>query len=292
MASFPESVSIVIPCYNEEENIGTVLAELKQKIDQIAEVRWETIVVDDGSSDATAQKVEKTPWVILLRHPHNRGYGASLKTGIRAAQGEYILALDADGQHNPEDIPRLLADIDGYDMSAGSRMASSGVPRIRRPGKWFLARMMNYLSRTKIPDVNCGFRAIKRQVILRYLHLCSDRFSFSMSSTLALLSEGHFTRFIEINFRNRQGAESQVRIFTAFDAILTLLRLTIVFHPFRVFMPIAFTIGILGLGFLTYDIIHFNITDTTVLLLISSLFVLLFGLISDQIARIRRELNA
>jgi glycosyltransferase involved in cell wall biosynthesis len=287
----PESVSVIIPCYNEAANIAPVIHELKHTIDEMTASRWEVIVVDDGSTDSTAAEVDDLEWVQLIRHPENRGYGASLKTGIRAASGDVILTFDGDGQHNPAEISNLLTNMEGYDMSAGARVSSSGVPLARRPGKWFLSLTMNYLCRAKIPDVNCGMRAIRRNVILRYLHLCSDRFSFSMSSTLALLSEGHFTRFVDVNCRTRQGEVSQVRLNTALDALLTLMRLTIVFHPFRVFLPIASILGLAAIGFLGYDVYHVDITDTTLLLMISSLFVLLFGLISDQIARIRRELK-
>ena len=150
--------------------------------------------------------------------------------------------------------------------------------------------MMNYLAQTKIPDINCGFRAMRRDIIRRYLHLCSDRFSFSMSSTLALVSEGHGVRFVPVHSSPRQSSASQVRVFTGFDAFLTLLRLTIVFHPLRVFMPISLLLCILGSAFLIHDLIYQDISDTMVICSMSSLLVFLFGLLSDQVARIRREM--
>lgn len=289
MADLPGSVSIVIPCYNEVETIDGVLDELLAKLADLTTVRWEVIVVDDGSDDGTAAVVAGMTGVSVIRHPMNRGYGAALKTGIKAATGEYVVTMDADGQHNPDDLPRLVDGVAPYAMSAGRRAMSSGVPLARRPGKWVLARAMNYLSQTDVPDINCGFRAMHRETILRYLHVCADRFSFSMSSTLALLSEGHFVRFVDVWCRPRKGNVSRVRVFTAFDALLTLLRLTTVFHPFRVFLPISLGLGAMGVAVGTYDVTQANISDSTVLLLISSLLVLLFGLVSDQIAHVRRE---
>ncbi len=288
---YPRSVSVVIPAYNERENIASVLEEILSRLRLIEEVEWEVIVIDDGSQDGMAEVIAEFEEVKLLRHPYNCGYGASLKSGILAAKGEVVVAMDADGQHNPDDLTRLLDNMGEYAMSCGSRVASSGVPRLRRPGKWILSRMMNYLARRRIPDINCGYRALRRDIISRYLHLCSDRYSFSMSSTLALLSEGHFIRFIDIKCRSRQGAESQVKFSSGFDAFLTLLRSTIVFHPFRVFMPISSAFAVVGTGSLVYDLCTFNISDTTVLLLVSTLFIFLFGLVSDQIARVRRELH-
>ena len=292
MSQFPKSVSIIIPSFNEAETIGSILHELVHKLAEMVDVKAEIIVVDDGSADGTAEAVEGTATVRLIRHPVNRGYGASLKSGIEEATGDVIITMDADGQHDPADIPKLISEMDEYAMSAGSRAASSGVPWVRRPGKWFLSRIMNYLCRTKIPDINCGFRAFRKDVIARYLHLCSDRFSFSMSSTLALLSEGHFVRFVEIVCRSRQGSVSQVRFLSGLDALMTLVRLTIVFHPLRVFMPVSLFIGSIGVSSLTYDLAWtFNISDASILLLVSALFILLFGLVSDQIAHVRRELH-
>ena len=292
MPEYPESISVVIPSYNEAGTIGNILEELQEVLNRLPGVSWEVIVVDDGSSDGTAAEVEKSSCGRLVRHPVNRGYGASLKSGIGSASGEVIITMDADGQHNPTDIARLVEDMESYAMSAGSRAASSGVPLVRRPGKWVLSKVMNYLCRSKIPDINCGFRAIRTEVIKRYLHLCSDRFSFSMSSTLALLSEGHFIRFVEIVCRERQGSVSQVRVFSGFDAFMTLVRLTIVFHPFRVFLPLSLFFWLVGLGSLLYDVFWiFNVTDATILLVVSAMLIMLFGLVSDQIAHVRRELR-
>jgi len=199
--------------------------------------------------------------------------------------------MDSDGQHNPEDIFKLLDAMEDYDMVVGSRENSSSVPIRRRPGKKVLQWVLNYFVQEKIPDINSGLRMMKRETILKYMHLCSNKFSFSMSSTILFLSERRFLRFVPIVCRPRANSGSQVGFFDGMRALMTLLRINVMFHPFRFFMPLSAAIGSVGFAWLIYDVIHVNITDFTLLALIVSLIIFLFGLISDQIAQLRRELR-
>lgn len=290
MSDAPSSISIIIPAFNEAPNIAEVLSELRLQLDALPGIAWEIIVVDDASIDNTAEKAGSVTGVVVLRHPQNRGYGAALKTGIRRARGEYVLTFDADGQHIPAEIPKLLDGAGAYDLTVGARDPAAG-PMVRRPGKAMLALLMRLLMGSGIADINCGLRLMRRATILRYLHLCSNRFSFSMTSTIALLSEGHFIRFTPVACRPRAGAASQVDILTGLNAAMTILRAVMVFHPLRVFGPIGLGLGALFAVSLGYDLsVNNDITDLSLLLMTFSLVTLSAGLLADQIAHVRREL--
>lgn len=290
MQNAPKSVSIVIPAFNEAPSIVGVIAELRAQLEGLSGIDWEIIVVDDASSDGTAEKISAISGISVLRHPQNRGYGASLKTGIHRAQGEYILTFDADGQHVPAEIPRLLDGAADYDLTVGARDANASPPQ-RRPGKAALALLMRLLMRAEIVDINCGLRLIRRKTILRYLHLCSNQFSFSMTSTIVMLGEGHFVRFVPVACRPRAGSTSQVGVMSGINAATAIIRTIMVLHPLRVLGPICTVLGVLFSVSLVYDIIANNdITDMTLLLMTFFLITLSAGLLADQIAHIRREL--
>ncbi len=286
----PASISIVIPAFNEQDTISSVLEEIHAFTAKREEIEWEIIVVDDASSDRTGEQVAGWENVRLLRHPLNRGYGASLKTGIRQARGEFILTMDADGQHVAEEIDRLLPAAREYDMTVGARDASTS-PAARRPGKRLINVMARYFLNEAIPDVNSGLRLIRRTTLLPYLALCSDRFSFSLSSTMAFVSEGHFVRFINIETRARQGNTSHVRLTTGMAAVLMIIRSTLIFHPLRIFIPFSLVTGTVFLVSFIIDLFQNNISKATISLLVLTANLLLAGFLSDQIARVRRSLG-
>lgn len=275
-----------MPTFNEEKIIATVLESLlKLKKDD-----WEVIVVDDGSTDRTSDIINSFSGIKVIRHPKNKGYGAALKTGVKNATGEYIITLDSDGQHNPEYITELLEHIKKYDMVATYRTPKIHSNLWRMPGKWLIGRLANYLSRNKIPDLNSGFRVFKKDIVSKYLHLCPNGFSFSTTITLTLLCEGYDIKFVPIKAQKRIG-KSTVSIKAGFETILLILRLVTLFNPLRIFIPISAFIGSLGLFLLFQDMINKNLNDSTVLLILASILVFLFGLMADQMAHIRRELK-
>ncbi|OQX91142.1 MAG: hypothetical protein B6D58_08840 [candidate division Zixibacteria bacterium 4484_95] len=175
----PPKVSIVIPAYNEKAGIESTITEL---IKFIENKDWEIIVVNDGSTDDTKLRLKSFSQITVIDHPYNKGYGASIKTGINNASGDVIVLFDADGQHDPEDIPRLLDELPYYDMVTGKRTKGSKQDWLRKPGKFLLGLTANLLTEKKIPDLNCGFRAIKKDVIIDMLELFPDGFSFSTTS--------------------------------------------------------------------------------------------------------------
>lgn len=282
-------LTIVVPCHDEEGALPAVLAELRAWLADHPDLRVEVLVVDDGSADATARRAAESQGVRVLHHPRNRGYGFAIKSGIHAARGTWILTFDGDGQHRTEDIDALLDGSDEYAMCVGHRVDSSGVPLLRRPGKWLLARLVNFLAGETIPDFNCGLRLIRRDRILDLLPFCSNRFSFSLSSTLALLGEGRFLRWVPVRCRERAAGRSHVGPLTALDASVTALRVTMLSHPLRIFIPITALLGILAAGFVAFDLVQVNVSDTSVILVVATLLVFLTGLLAEQGAVLGRR---
>ena len=169
-----EEVSIIIPAYNEKEGIARVIESLRSLNGHL----WEIIVVDDGSTDGTPEMVKQFEDVILIQHPLNRGYGAAIKTGIRHAKYNTLVISDADGTYPVNDIPKLIAQLPKSDMVVGARhIYGSNIPLSRRPAKWMLNKLANYLTGIKIPDLNSGLRVMKKDIVLKYFHLLPDGFS-------------------------------------------------------------------------------------------------------------------
>lgn len=277
-----------MPAYNEEGGIAKALAELKAKLPPgVVEI----IVVDDGSTDDT-RRIAEEMGVTVLHHPRNRGYGASLKTGIKAARGAFILTMDSDGQHRLEDIAKLCETAAGEDPSAcviGQRVALLHSSLWRMPGKWFLRWMAQFLTQHKIPDLNSGLRLMRREVLLRYMRLCPQGFSFSTTITMAFLSRGYAVDFIPIEVEKRTG-KSTVKISTGFQTILLVLRLATLFNPLRIFLPASFFCFIGGAAWgAQYVIDGEGITVASMLAILTGVLLFALGLICDQIAQLRLE---
>ena len=283
------TISIVIPCYNDQSHLPDVISELREAIASINDCDWEIMIVDDHSEGEFPQSIIDDSDLTVKRHPVNLGYGASIKTGIRAVRGDYVLTMDADGQHDPDYIKAFLEDLGQLDLVAGNRQQSSGVPMIRRPGKFLLSRFFNYVIGQEIPDFNCGMRLMRRKKIERYMRLCSDRFSFSMSSTVAFVSERDVVKFVPVVCRSRKQIPSQVNPMTAFETLLKIIRLGVVFVPLRLFLPVALFFFVCGIVSLLYDLYILNLNETTVFCLTFGAIIFCFGLLSDQVAYLRRE---
>jgi glycosyltransferase involved in cell wall biosynthesis len=278
-------LTAVIPAYNEESSIEQVIKSIFLECPGLFH---EIIVVDDGSSDQTKIKA-MAAGARVISHTGNRGYGAGLKTGIRAATTPYVLCVDADGQHRSEDIKSIAAEIGDCDMAVGARQQIFHSKLWRMPGKWFLTAMANYLTKTKIPDLNSGLRLFKREVVLRYLHLCPNGFSFSTTTTLAMLSRGYKVKYIPIKVNQRSG-RSMVTPKTGFDAIVTILRITALFNPLRIFIPTSIIVAAVGLAWgIPYLIWGRGLSGFSGLCLTTSIILMAFGLLCDQISQMRQE---
>ena len=271
-------IPIIIPAHNEEEGIADVINGIKQ-----LNAGYEIIVVDDGSTDNTYKLAAETG-VTVIRHPYNKGYGAALKTGIRNAEADIVLFMDADGQHKPGDIKKLMQYIGEYDMIVGARTKKSKISLLRRPGKKVLSITANYLAGMKIPDLNSGFRALKKNVAMEFMHILPNSFSFSTTITLALITSGYSVKYVPIDAPERVG-KSKIKPFRdGFRFILMIVRTISLFNPLKIFLPVSVLLFLSGMSSLIYDIIHGNIGDTSLLLIISSVLIFFFGVLSDQVS--------
>ena len=283
------SFTVVIPAYNAESTIARVITELREKIGSDPEV----IIVNDGSTDGTSDVLKEfeSNGTQVLEHVQNRGYGAALKTGIRAAENEIVITFDSDGQHDPAFLDQILSEIPKNDMVAGARQALIHSQLWRMPGKWFIGWLANTLTGRKIPDLNCGFRALRKEIALKYLHLCPDGFSISTTMTLALLSRGYAVKFVPVEVRERQGDEkSKVSVITGLKTILLVLRLMTLFNPLRIFVPasaLSILVGIIWA--IPFLIGGFGLTTGSMLLILLGVLLFFFGLIADQISALRLE---
>jgi glycosyltransferase involved in cell wall biosynthesis len=285
------ALSVVIPAFNEGSALGLTL----EAIVDLAQIhQWEVIVIDDGSADNTAEVVKGRAddhYLKLLRHPYNRGYGAALKSGIRAASAAIVATMDSDGQHDPADLLRLLPMAGDYDLVVGQRPGLIHSQLWRMPGKWALGLLANYLTRRRIPDLNSGMRLFRTAVIKKYLHLCPNGFSFSTTSTLAFFNQGYAVTYVPITIRPRhQAGKSTVKVSTGFDTLVLILRLATLFQPLRVFIPVSLFFAGLGMLWgLPYILLLRGISVGALLLLLVALLLFFFGLLADQVAQLRLE---
>ena len=272
-------VTIIIPAHNEEEGIADVISGIKQ-----LNKGYEIIVVDDGSTDNT-YKLASDAGVKIIRHPYNKGYGAALKTGIRNATADVVLFIDADGQHKPSDVKKVLSYIEEYDMVVGARTKKSKISLLRRPGKRILSITANYLAGMKIPDLNSGFRTIKKDIAMEFMHILPNTFSFSTTITLALITSGYSVKYVPIEAPERVG-KSKIKPFRdGFRFILMIIRTISLFNPLKIFIPLSLILFLSGVSYLTFEIYSYdNISDTSILLIVSSLIIFFFGVLSDQVS--------
>lgn len=278
-------ISIIVPVYNEEKSIGKVLDGIRRVMKKVKN-KYEIIVVDDASTDRSAKIIKKRK-VKMIKHSNNKGYGAALKSGIKNAKGTYILIIDADGSYPVNEIPRLIQLSSKYDMVVGARTGTRiEVPLLRRPAKWLLNKLTNYLSGLDIPDINSGLRIFKKEIALRFFSLFPDGFSFTVTITLASLTNDYNVKFIPINYYKRKGKSSinPIKDFTGF--IYLIIRMIVYFKPLNVFLPISFFLFTIGFIKAIRDFMLFNyfgLGGVTVIL--TAVQIAFLGLIADLIIK-------
>jgi glycosyltransferase involved in cell wall biosynthesis len=278
----PSSVSVVIPALDESAAISDLVGRLR------ASAAWrEVLVVDDGSRDATAD-LASAMGARVIRHPYTKGNGAAVKTGIRHASGDYILILDGDGQHSPEDALRIVGRLGEYDLVVGARAGSTHASAARRLGNAALNLLAGYLTGRPVPDLTSGFRAARRHCLREFLHLLPNGFSTPTTTTLAFMRAGYSVAFEPIAARQRAGRS---KIHFAADGarfLLILLKIVTVFSPLRIFVPASIASLVAGTAYAIWNVaVNGRIPNGAVLLILFAALVFLVGLVSEQVSALR-----
>lgn len=285
------NVSVIIPAKNEERGVAKTLEELGGVLRQ-NNFNYEIIVVDDASTDMTG-KIAQEKGVKVITHDFNRGYGASIKTGVHQSSYEVILITDADGTYPVEEVPNILKYMENYDMVVGARVGYKvKIPLLRRPAKWMLAKLANYLSESNIVDLNSGLRAIKKEIFVKFNRLLPDGFSLTTTITLAMLTYGYQVKYIPINYDYRVG-RSKIRPFRDFlNFFLLIIRTSLLFNPLKIFLPMSFILCLLGIFIFFYSLffLPYTLDITAVVLVIGGIQLLAIGMIADLINK-RMNLN-
>jgi glycosyltransferase involved in cell wall biosynthesis len=278
-------ISIIIPAYNEAATIGAVVDKIKRLYPH-----FEVIVVNDGSGDNTSEMAIQAG-AIVYGHPYNIGNGAAIKSGIRIASGEILVFMDGDGQHNPEDIGRMLEFLPEYDMVVGSRARTDQASLFRGLGNRILNRLAGYVSKSRVNDLTSGFRAVKAKIAHNLLYLLPNTYSYPTTMTLGVLRSGRSVKYIPIKTNKRKKGVSNIKISrdgVRFFMIIT--KICALYSPFRIFLPLSVVIFFLGLtNYLFSYITSGRFTNMSLLLFTTSVIVFLMGLISEQITQLRFE---
>lgn len=276
-------ISIVVPAYNEESAISETIHHIRTVMSETAH-DYEIIIVDDGSTDQTPDRARHTG-ARVVHHDANRGYGASLKTGIAAASGDWIVITDADGTYPNDRIPDLLKHAGDHDMVVGARTGDGAkIPLIRRPAKWVLARLANYLAETKIPDYNSGLRVFRKALAQRFARILPSGFSFTTTITLASFCHNYRVKYLPIDYYLRTGKSKIKPVRDTWNFFMLIIRTTLYFNPLKVFMPAGSILLIAGLAKMAHEItISGGLAETSVLLILAAFQTVALGLIADMI---------
>jgi glycosyltransferase involved in cell wall biosynthesis len=283
------AVTIVVPAYNEEHGIRPVVELLRNAMADFP-YEFEILVVDDGSKDRTAEEARATG-VRVVQHRQNRGYGEALKTGIRHARFERIAIIDADGSYPPQEIPRLAALLDDAEMVVGARTGpNAAIPLIRRPAKRALTMLASYLTGVEIPDLNSGLRLFRRGLAIEFFDLLPSKFSFTTTITLAALNSGYLVEYVEVDYYARTGKSKIRPIQDTFNFFMLIIRLTLIFRPLKVYLPIATILFALSAIIVAVGWFGFGkILDNTALIFLFAAFqCVAIGLLAD-VVNVRRS---
>jgi glycosyltransferase involved in cell wall biosynthesis len=279
--------SLVVPCFDEEASIKDTLVELRDSLRGLEP--YELIFVDDGSADSTgkilAEEQAADPSLRVLAHGTNRGYGAALKTGIRAAAGEFVVITDADGTYPNERIPDLLELADDVAMVVGARTADDvEYPFIRKVPKVFMRAYAVWITRQDIPDLNSGMRVFRRSIVERFLNVLPDGFSFTTTITIALMTNRYRVRYVPISYATRVGKSKIKPIRDTLAFFQLILRTGMYFAPLRVYGPVLWIMFAAFLASIGYDVFVLgDLTEKTLLLMMLFITSTMFALLADML---------
>jgi glycosyltransferase involved in cell wall biosynthesis len=276
-------ISVILPAKNEAEGLQRTLPILRACFPEA-----EVIVVDDGSTDATAA-IAAGHGARVLSSPYSMGNGAAVKRGARAASGDILVFMDADGQHDPALIQQLLDRLDaGFDMAVGARGASGQANAGRGAANAFYNRLASWMTGHRIADLTSGFRAVRADKFREFLHLLPNGFSYPTTSTMAFFRSAYPVAYVSIPVAKRIGTSSHIRpLRDGLRFLLIIFKIATLYSPLKLFAPTAFVFGLLGLGYYAYTfLIEHRFTNMSALLLSAAVIVFLIGLISEQITNL------
>tara|TARA_B100000315_G_scaffold60545_1_gene54920 strand:- start:3876 stop:4766 length:891 start_codon:yes stop_codon:yes gene_type:complete len=281
-----EGFSVIIPAYNEEAGIASVIEGILSVMDR-SNIDYELLVVNDGSTDRTAEIVRESG-VGLIQHSSNRGYGAALKTGISRANYKAILITDADGTYPNERILDLIRVYKegNFDMVIGARTGDNvSVPIIRKPAKWIIGKLANYLTRMKIPDLNSGLRVIRKEVLEKFMQILPDGFSFTTTITLALLTNAYSVKYVQVDYYMRKGTSKIKPIRDTFNFIVLIIRTVLYFNPLSVFVPLSLFLVVLAIVVLLggWFFLGVLLDESFGIIIMTAVVVMSIGMLADLI---------
>lgn len=284
-------VSVVLPVFNEAGHLQDEVKRIRHALDN-SKYAYEIVIVDDGSSDGSADIAASIDGVRVIRFATNRGAGSARKFGTMAAQGAIVVWTDVDMTYPNERIPELVDSLDGYDQVVGARTSEEGtVKALRRPAKWLIRKLASYLSRYEIPDLNSGFRAFRRDVADQFLYLLPRGFSCVTTITLAFLSNGYSIKYVPIDYSPRVGASKFHWWRDTQRYLLQVIRMILMHEPIRFFGPLSAILMATGVGKLVYDIIRydFRVTTNTIVVLGVAFALAGVGLIADLMVQLNKK---
>lgn len=273
------NISIVLPAKNESAAIGQTIAQIQQ-----LQLAHEIIVVNDGSTDDTVQVAEKAGAKVIT-HPYSKGNGAAIKTGARTATGDIIVFMDADGQHDPQDIPRLIEKIEqGYDLVVGARQKGSQASLGRGIANGLYNNLATYMTEQKVEDLTSGFRAVRADKFREFLYLLPNGFSYPTTSTMAFFRAGYSVTYVPIHAAKRIGKSHIQPLKDGVRFFLIIFKIATLFSPLKMFLPIAILLFMIGTGWYGYTLWDAGrFTNMSALLYTGSIMIFLMGLISEQV---------
>ncbi|WP_275097490.1 glycosyltransferase family 2 protein [Sedimenticola hydrogenitrophicus] len=277
-----KTISIIIPAKNESISLGGLLRQIKT-VQPTAEI----IVVDDGSTDKTPE-IAKDNGATVFSHPYSTGNGAAIKTGARMASGDILVFMDGDGQHNPDDIARLLEKLhEGYDMVVGARSTGSQASIGRLAANQFYNRLASFMVNHNVEDLTSGFRAVRADKFREFLYLLPNGFSYPTTSTMAFFRAGYTVAYEPIIAAKREGKSHIHPIKDGIRFLLIIFKIGSLYSPLKLFVPISFAFFLTGIVYYLYTYLSIGrFTNMSALLLSTSVIIFLIGLVSEQITQL------
>jgi glycosyltransferase involved in cell wall biosynthesis len=290
-ASGSIDVSIVLPVYNEKGHLDDEIERIRKAMSE-SRYSYEILVVDDGSTDGSGQRLRDIEGIRLLQFATNRGSGSARRYGTQAASGRVVVWTDVDMTYPNDTIPELVDEMEGVDQVVGARTTEEGtVKLLRKPAKWLIRKLASYLTGVRIPDLNSGFRAFRRDVALPYLHLLPRGFSCVTTLTMSFLSNGYSVKYVPIDYAPRAGESKFHWWKDTRRYLIQVLRMTLMWEPMRVFGPPAAIIGVIGVAKLVYDLVDkdFRVATNTVVILGVAFALGLIGMIADLMVQLNKR---